>query len=50
MQKKFEERMETLDQEVCEIRVEIQKLLVIEETLASLAKSIECLGVQSEKR
>lgn len=47
MQKKFEERMETLDQEVSEIRVEIQKLLVIEETLA---KSIECLGVQSEKR
>lgn len=49
-QQKFDERMEAMDQEVSEIRVEIQKLPGIEETLISLSKSIEKLGVQAEKQ
>lgn len=49
-QRKFDERMEAMDQEVSEIRAKIQKLPVIEETLASLSKSIKRLGVQTEKQ
>lgn len=49
-QKKFEERIDAMDQEVSEIRVEIRRLPEIEETLASLTKSIERLGVQTKKQ
>lgn len=42
--------MEVMDQEVSEIRVELSKLPDIEETLVSLSKSIERLGVQAEKQ
>lgn len=49
-QRKFDERMEAMDQEVSEIRAEIQKLPDIEETLVLLSKSIEKLGIQAEKQ
>lgn len=42
--------MDLMDQEVSEIWVEIQSLSEVEETLASLTKSIEQLGVQAEKQ
>ncbi|KAA0055016.1 uncharacterized protein E6C27_scaffold43052G001700 [Cucumis melo var. makuwa] len=40
-QKRIEEKLETFDQEISGIRVELYKLLEIEENLLSLAKSIK---------
>uniref|UniRef100_A0A9I9D519 Uncharacterized protein n=1 Tax=Cucumis melo TaxID=3656 RepID=A0A9I9D519_CUCME len=49
-QKRIEEKLEAVDQDTSSIRVELHKLSTIEENLASMAKSIERLGIQAEKQ
>lgn len=47
---KNEERFEVVEQEISEIRADLQKLPVVEEKLSLLTKNIERLSVQSEKQ
>ena len=49
-QKRTEEKMETVDQEISGIQAELHDLPTIKENISSLAKSIERLGVQTEKQ
>lgn len=50
MAKKYEERFESLEQEVSEMKVDLQKLPVMEEKLSTIMKNIERLNVQNEKQ
>ncbi|KAA0045921.1 uncharacterized protein E6C27_scaffold243G004600 [Cucumis melo var. makuwa] len=49
-QKRIEEKLETVDQEISGIRAELHGLPSIKEDISSLAKSIERLGVQAEQQ
>ena len=49
-QKRIEEKLEMVDQEISCIRAELHDLPTIKENMSSLAKSIERLGVQAEKQ
>ena len=49
-QKRIEEKLEMVDQEISGIRAELHDLPTIKENMSSLAKSIERLGVQAEKQ
>ena len=50
MAKKHEERFETLEQEVSEIKKDLQKLPAVEEKLSTIMKTIERMNVQNEKQ
>lgn len=45
--KRLEEKFETVDAEIAKVRVGIQKLPIMEETMKSIAKSIERLNIQA---
>lgn len=49
-QKRLEEKIEATDQEIASIHLEIQKLPMIEETMSSLAKSVETLNLHADKQ
>lgn len=49
-QKRFEERLEANDKEIEDIKMSLQKLPLMDETLTSLAKNIERLTIQAEKQ
>ncbi|KAA0036963.1 DNA-directed RNA polymerase III subunit 1 [Cucumis melo var. makuwa] len=49
-QKRIEEKLETVDQEISSIRAELHGSLSIKEEILSLAKSIERLGVLAEQQ
>ena len=49
-QKRIEEKLETVDQEISGIRAELHGLPSIKEDISLLAKSIERLGVQAEQQ
>ena len=44
-QKRIEEKLETVDQEILSIRAELHELPTIKEDISSLARSIERLGL-----
>ncbi|KAA0042078.1 serine/threonine-protein kinase 38-like isoform X2 [Cucumis melo var. makuwa] len=50
MAKKHEERFESKEQEVSEMKKDLQKLPVVEEKLSSIMKTIERLNVKNEKQ
>ncbi|KAA0036991.1 ty3-gypsy retrotransposon protein [Cucumis melo var. makuwa] len=50
MAKKHEERFEALEQEVSEMKKDLQKLPAVEEKLSTIMKTIERLNVQNEKQ
>ncbi|TYK17139.1 putative retroelement pol polyprotein [Cucumis melo var. makuwa] len=50
MAKKHEERFEALEQEVSEMKKDLQKLPAVEEKLSTIMKMIERLNVQNEKQ
>ncbi|KAA0049929.1 ty3-gypsy retroelement transposase [Cucumis melo var. makuwa] len=50
MAKKHEERFESLEQEVSEMKTDLQKLPVMEEKLPAIMKNIEQLRMQGEKQ
>ncbi|KAA0058396.1 uncharacterized protein E6C27_scaffold409G001040 [Cucumis melo var. makuwa] len=49
-QKRIEEKLETIDQEISGIQAELHELPTIKEDISSLAKSTEKQGVQAEKQ
>lgn len=49
-QKRIEDRLEALDQEFFGWKADIQKLLTIEESIATLAKIVERLSSQVNKQ
>lgn len=49
-QKRIEERLEATDKEIKDIKLSVQKLPLMDETLTALAKSNERLTVQVEKQ
>ncbi|KAA0057242.1 ty3-gypsy retrotransposon protein [Cucumis melo var. makuwa] len=50
MEKKHKERFEALEQEVSEMKKDLQKLPAVEEKLSTIMKTIERVNVQNEKQ
>lgn len=50
VQKRMEERLNVIDQELVGICMDVLKLTVIEETITTLVKNVERLSIQVEEQ
>lgn len=50
VQKRMEERLNVIDQELVGICMDVLKLIVIEETITTLVKNVERLSIQVEEQ